>query len=88
MAAPSGRPNTHTPNAATRPTVSAMETLASNSGARHCRKLNGTGIFTPAENSEISTATSVSTSSTADCFSGLKLKAPSTVGPMIRPTAR
>jgi hypothetical protein len=35
-------------------------------------KLTGTGILTPAENSEISTATSVSTSSSAASFSGLK----------------
>ena len=49
-----------------------MDTDASRIGVRQLAKLAGTGILTPAENSEISTATSVSTSNSADSLSGLK----------------
>lgn len=57
-------------------------------GVRQRVKLTGTGIFTPAENSEINTAASVSVSSSADCLSGLKWKRFKTMGPTTIPTAR
>jgi hypothetical protein len=38
----------------------------------HRGHFTGTGIFTPAENSEISTAISVISSSKADCLIGSK----------------
>ena len=51
-------------------------------------RVNGTGIFTPAEKSEISTATSVRVSSRCDCSRALNEKMWSAMGPSTRPTAR
>jgi hypothetical protein len=53
-------------------TVIVMETVANKIGVLHRESLNGAGILTPAENSDINTATSVSASSSADSLSGLK----------------
>jgi hypothetical protein len=53
-------------------TVSPMDTVASSKGTRQRAKVKGPGILTPAENSDINTATSVRASSRADSFKGLK----------------
>ena len=57
-------------------------------GARQSASFTGTGILTPAENSEISTTTSVRTSSSADSLSGLKWNRLSALGPTSSPKAR
>ena len=72
MAAPADRCNTKQANSAISATLTTIETEASKIGMRHRHSLTGTGILTPAEKSEINTATSVSASRNSDCFSGLK----------------
>ena len=69
-------------------TVTSMDTVASCTGMRQRRSLSGSSSFMPAVNSEISTAISVSRSSSITFLSASSLTSPQPHGPIAMPTPR
>ena len=87
-AAPSGRPRPHTPSAVMAATVITIDTVASCTGMRQRWWRSGSSNFMPAVKSEISTAISVSRSSSSALLKASSCSSRKPSGPMATPTPR